>query len=884
LSSCRREAGEGVSVTAGPQRTYAWLDDAIASEAEIVTANRRLARELLQRYAEAQIERGRTAWQTPPILYWRDWLGRKFDASASPDRHPRRLDRPSASILWERCLAQRMPAGLLAFGGVVRQAEQAWQRVIEWQVPLSEVRSAAGTQDERMFAAAAGEFRDLLVERRWVERSQLAGAVGELLRGEPELANKRVVFAGFDRLTPAAERIIEALTASGSDVSLLPPAKPAGTVAVASFDTEVAELRAAGAWAREILAGNGAARVGIVCPGLESAADRFGRVICEGLAPGWQFAAGNRASPVNISYGRRLSEYPMIAIALLALRWICGGLPGREVSVLLRSRSFGTGAIGDRSRLELRLRQYPDRAWTAGGLLAALSGSREASCAEYFHETLRTVDGFYSAADEHGSPIACARRIDEFLAAVGWPGTETLDSAGYQLMNRWRELLNEFARISSVQPSMRLAEAISRLAGMAGDTVWQAETDAGPVQVLGLLEAAGLEFDHLWISGMDASQWPPPSRPTPFLSNTLQRKYGIPDASPDATLDDAWAVTRRLLGSAGDAVVSWSRHREDSEVTPSPLLSRLDTSEYTGPGDPGWTIRSAAGLARTETIVDDAGPAVAADEKVRGGAYTVQKQHVEPFRAFVEGRLGVRRADPFSNGLSASQRGEITHSALHNLLSEKPSQQQLMTWTPEDRIRRAGAAIDAALAPHQRYADAVLQRLMSIERARLQQLLQNFIDAELKRPPFEVASLEESIELDRRGVRLGLRVDRIDTLADGRLVIIDYKTGQPASFRNRDGHLTEVQLVVYALAIEGDIGGIAYVNLDSRRIHTKAAGAGWGVDEQGWEETLTAWREVVDVAIRGLAAGDLRINLLQTTTESRPLAILSRSEEQRRAD
>ena len=140
------------------------------------------------------------------------------------------------------------------------------------------------------------------------------------------------------------------------------------------------------------------------------------------------------------------------------------------------------------------------------------------------------------------------------------------------------------------------------------------------------------------------------------------------EARIDQALEDAWALMQRLLGSARDTVVSWARVRDDSELTPSPLLERIDATDYEGPGDPGWTIRNAAGAAPMETVRDDTAPAVEPDEQVRGGAYTVQKQYVEPFRAFAEGRLGIRRPDPFNCGLSPGQRGDIVHNALHNLV------------------------------------------------------------------------------------------------------------------------------------------------------------------------------------------------------------------------
>jgi hypothetical protein len=51
-----------------------------------------------------------------------------------------------------------------------------------------------------------------------------------------------------------------------------------------------------------------------------------------------------------------------------------------------------------------------------------------------------------------------------------------------------------------------------------------------------------------------------------------------------------------------------------------------------------------------------------------------------------------------------------------------------------------------------------------------------------------------------------------------------------------------------------------------------------------WPQRLEAWRDEVHEALREIAAGDVRINLLLTADEARPLAILSRIEEYRRAN
>jgi hypothetical protein len=43
-----------------------------------------------------------------------------------------------------------------------------------------------------------------------------------------------------------------------------------------------------------------------------------------------------------------------------------------------------------------------------------------------------------------------------------------------------------------------------------------------------------------------------------------------------------------------------------------------------------------------------------------------------------------------------------------------------------------------------------------------------------------------------------------------------------------------------------------------------------------WDKRLSSWLGQVDDAVRGLAAGDARVNVSQPPAQARPLALLSR--------
>lgn len=865
---------------------YPWLDDAIERDAVVITGNRRLARELRAAFAAKRIRAGVESWITPAIHSWNGWCRRQIDAAAGPDPSPVVLDDHCAAILWERCLRKHAPDSLPSFRGFLRQARDAWQLVRDWKVPVSALAKSALSADERLFASAATDYQGLLESRSWTDSGDMPRIVAGLLTDECLGAPTEAFFAGFDRLWPAVADTIDALKAAGCTVHAPLETDASTAVRVAAFEDHDAELRAAGAWARELLFHEPDARIAIVDPELSGDAGREARLVREGLAPGWQYAPAAYRSAVDVSYGRRLKDYPAIAIALLLTKWLWRGLSTKEVSLLLRSKCLLDENSAGRSRMELALRKLPDRAWQATDLKQVLRGVDASQDALAWLHGLDAVIALRDEGRREASLAYWASRIDGLLEVWRWPGSATLESGEFQLVNRWRELLNDLARTALVLPSAGLGDAAERLATLAEDVVFQPEVETGLVSLMGTLEAAGLQFDHLWICGMHAGLWPPTANPSPLMSRELQKEYGLPDARPGDTLQFSRRVFHRLLDSAPAVVLSWPKSDGESELAASGFLDAIAHDCYDGPGDPGWHATKFCGIDDNLTIAEDAVPAVDDDEIVRGGAYTVQRQYVEPFAAFVYGRLGVRRAEAIEAGIAPRVRGEIIHNALHTLFAGRPTQADIRSWDESELRRRLGAAIDAALAGPLRHADETYARLLALERRRLFWLLRSFVGEEIERPEFTVADVEKDVDFEKFGVRLKLRIDRVDRLADGSMLVIDYKTGAPRNLLNRDGDPTDLQLVVYADALQDRVGGIAIINVDSRSISYKGTGGSveWDAkNRDAWPERLAAWRDEVHEAIREIAAGDVRVNVLFNAAEGRPLGILSRLEELKRA-
>ena len=858
---------------------YDWLQAALENDSTIVTANRRLARELQNAWNARQFACGAGAWRTPEIRPWQVWLAALVASAGSRADLPTRINAHQSQVVWERCLRKELGDAITGLPVLVRLARDAWQRLADARVSIRDVARAARTDDQRLYAATAGRYLAVLENEAWVDDAGLAALALDLVISGVVAPAGRFVFAGFDRNRPSMTALQEALRDAGCDVSQQPAVDCGATPVVHEFEQRDAELRAAGAWARKTLDARPDARVAIVAPGLEQSGRRDLRLVREGFVPGWQYGPVALRDAVNVSFGQRLSDYPAVGIALLALRWLVHDLSAREVARLLQSPLIGSGELHGRSRLELRLRQLPDRAWAPSMLTAALRGANEMPDASDWLARIAALSKGRRNLPGSAPPSEWVMILDECLARLGWPGPETRSSDAYQLVNRWRELLNDFARLDIVASSMTPRIAIGRLEQMAAETVFQPENRQPAVQLMGALEASGAEFDAVWLTGMTATNWPPPGSPTPLVSRTLQIERGMPDATPADTRNWAEATLRRLSGAAPVVICSYALVDDDIEQAASDLLGDLERTET--PPDPGWHAASLAGRGGVRRV-DDAVPPVRS-ETIFGGAATVQQQLSEPFSAFAFGRLGTRVLDRQALGVPALLRGNLVHETMFRLYHDLPSAATIREAADEAVTTAARAAADGALRRHLRNSGPVLAQLLQLERDRIADVVTSFIGKERERDEFQVAALEGSLEFQRGPMRLRLRFDRIDRFADGSIGIIDYKTGAARTLLQRDGTVREAQLFVYALACDEPVAMLALANLDARETGFSGAGRGF-TDEAEWPALLAAVGAGIEAACDDLVTGDVRVVAEQGAGKARGLNVLSRYTELRRGD
>lgn len=852
---------------------YDWLGKTLQKPAVVITATRRLARLLQEEYGQQQVAAGRLAWSSPEVFAWHDWLNVCLAGAADPASLPTRINQQHSQILWERCLRKELGDDTTGISTVAKSCRDAWQRGADARLGIKDIARTALSDDHRLFATVAGRYLGILERENWVDTAGLAALVHGLFDSERVAVPQRLIMAGFDREPASLIALCQVLADKGCGIERIPAPTAGAKPERMTFEEVEQEMRAAGAWARAVIEENPSARVAIVKQGLEQTAERDARLVREGAVPGWQYGGPALRNSVNVSYGGRLSDYPAIAIALLALRWLAGSLSSREVAALLLSPLFASGGVQGRSRLELKLRDMPDRRWSPSMITSALRRHEDDESGADWLARVAALSKKKRELPTRASPAEWAILFHEVLGELGWPGVGRLDSESFQLINRWREILNELARLDLVAPSMSAGMAIGRLELMAADTVFQAESGDAAIQLLGPLEAAGAEFDALWLAGMTATEWPPAAHPNSLIARSLQVENNMPDATPADTLSFAEATLDRLINSSQLVVCSYAAVVDDTEQTVSELIRAREVEPVEAAIDPGWF---AATLSSRVNRIDEADnlPPIEG-ETIFGGAGTIERQMSEPFGAFVHGRLGANWLNRQAVGITPPLRGSVLHDALYRLYQELPDRSRLLSWAESDLHQRVQESVAAAFVRHERNTDDVLAEVLKLERRRVAELIEQFVALDCERDDFEVAAVEGELEFRRGNVKLSLRFDRIDRLQDGGISIIDYKTGNPKYLLQKSGAVREPQLFVYAAATEERVAALALVNIDSREIIISGGGQGFS-DESLWPQLLEDITKEIDSACADFAAGDVRLDANQSLAAARPLNVLSR--------
>ncbi|MGE3166182.1 MAG: PD-(D/E)XK nuclease family protein [Planctomycetota bacterium] len=847
-----------------------------------LTATRRLARALLDREREPRGTRGSVACLPPSTWQVDDWLRHVWQQS-----WPRTLclGGRQTEALWEAEIRRDGASDLLVeLHERVSQAVGAHALLAEWRCePPADGPDAP--EESRAFLRWRAGFLRRLADNGWLDLPGVLAAALQLLAttqyGPP--SGTRVQLLGFDRLTPRVEALCSALIRRGCAVERVQPVDSAPRIRRCVARDPAEEVAQAARWSRRRLELDPTARIGVIVPQLSERLALVEAAFEDELTPG-AIALPDPDDAVhrhNISLSWPLSSRPIVASALAALA-VAADVTVEELSTLLRSPFLfgGMAESVERSRLEREVRRR-------GRFRLSLSMVVELARrgAPTFVGLIERWQRHLATRPESASPSAWAAWLRAALRDLGWPGERALSSAELQTVRAFHARVDDLQSLERVSGPMDYATALGLVRRWAGEVRFQPLGRWAPVQILGVLEAGGLEFDHLWVMGLDEEAWPPRSYPHPLLPVAWQRERGLPHSCPASERGFWRGVTQRLIESAPEVVLSVAATADGHEPRLSPWVTARVRADYDLAAAPPSALWSAA-IARSGPQLREVRPLecwvdLGAERHVPGGVQVIADQAQCPFRAFARHRLGAgRSADPDAT-LAASERGRLLHRVLELFWRQWRTQSDLLRATADERVLAVTTAVEIAAAEIIDPRDDLPAVVRRLERRRTHEIVHAWLAVEQARPAFTVVGLEVPLEVECGGLRLRGRVDRIDRLGDDASVavdsgdafdhvIIDYKAGPGWRAAMWLGERPDApQLPLYAVNATVGVSAVAFAVLDRLELGLR----GWARDAgrisprgiesltpEPWARVVRTWREGSSRLGEAFRAGDATVD------------------------
>jgi probable DNA repair protein len=378
--------------------------------------------------------------------------------------------------------------------------------------------------------------------------------------------------------------------------------------------------------------------------------------------------------------------------------------------------------------------------------------------------------------------------------------------------------------------------------------------------------------------GLHHRQWPPVPAPNPLLPASLQRTQKMPHASAERELQFARALTEHYRQCAPLVVFSSADSDDDSELSPSALIRHLpltliDALIGNTESISAQNYQTLAGANNLEIIPTAQAPQLlVTQEPVRGGASLFREQAACPFNAFARLRLGATSIDDPIAGFSAIERGNLLHDALAIIWRELNDQHNLLALSDEALTALINQTTQTVVdSLKQKRGASIGVFYAQLEQERLAQLISEWLAQEKTRPAFTVVAIEEEMQIEFAGLPLHLRIDRIDQLHTGELLLIDYKTGQPKLQSWQGERMDEPQLPLYAVTASNQVAAITFAQINAKAMKWIGTGElnihheGIFPSKQPWGEQLQEWQLYLQQLAADFIQGDARVDMKNQT-------------------
>jgi ATP-dependent helicase/DNAse subunit B len=416
--------------------------------------------------------------------------------------------------------------------------------------------------------------------------------------------------------------------------------------------------------------------------------------------------------------------------------------------------------------------------------------------------------------------------------------------------DRFREALDQHCRECGPAP-ISIADFVSDVVEILANIKTPLHTERGGLRVLLPNVVVGAEFEIVFVLGMMEGVLPAPSTDSNVIDFCERERLRQHDIHFENALEvprwEALTFYFTLLAARRTVVFSFPRFAAGSERLESSYFKRLGIAPTRGFEQFLSSVeecRRALLTAEQDDLPDEAGSFIkhqfavesrresdAPSDKYDGvigipvrrtswSASSLAKIGSCPFKWFASDVLMLREPDEADSDLPANVRGTLLHKTLELAANRSIDAADIRS----EMLSSLGDAFSEAESSHGQLsvvANWELRRPEQMQKLERAILSDEFIDADAV-----IIETEKRFEATFCGMTIKGTIDRIDRLADGRLVAVDYKHGNYyGKIKDESGYLkVEIQLPIYSMLAlpklfpEDKIAGGRFLHLSEPKV------------------------------------------------------------------
>ena len=360
---------------------------------------------------------------------------------------------------------------------------------------------------------------------------------------------------------------------------------------------------------------------------------------------------------------------------------------------------------------------------------------------------------------------------------------------------------------------------------MSAEVIYPDHVDHPRLSILGTVEARMQSADLTILGGMNEGIAPPEVPVDPWMSNAMRVEFGLPHAhwrNGHAAHDAVMAMARP------EVLITLAGRDKGTPTEASRWLRRIDAvlsvAQQTWPRADYYKDYAAGLMPDIGNISPCPRPAPKPPVDLRPTQFSATQIDTllrDPYAVYAKRILHLAALPALDEVLGAADWGNVNHKALAEYLNNYP--QGLSKDEAYQAIIKVGKE---AFLPYQDNPQVPIFWWPRFEQiARYIADLDGDKKGQFKQRFGEIKG-QITIDIDGKSHRLSAQADRIDLTIDGKINIIDYKTGTPASKTQVENGRALQLLVETLIAAEGafpdvdkdiEISSLQYWKLSGRR-------------------------------------------------------------------